>query len=383
MRSEIASAVVAYAGLDGAGMNASATCRRLGISRKQFYEYVARFHAEGVEGLFPRSRRPRSSPTRLPVELEDVLVRLRKQEAEAGWDYGADAVLMRLEEQPGLWPPDRPLPARSTINRVFDARGLLVKTPQRRPRRRYRRFQRDHVNGLWQFDGFDYDLADGTTVTALELTDDCSRVDLALQAAVSENGADIWATFCLAAERYGLPAQVLTDNGNAFSGRRRGWLGLFERQLGDLSVQAITARISHPQTCGKNERAHQRVQKWLNRRPHAKTIAELQDLLDSYREQYNQRRNRVLNKLTPNQRFELGPTALPADFEQPTTLTRHIVSATGSIGLDGTLIGLGRRYATKPATVFRTGDHAVIFIDDHLVRELLIDRTRHYQPQDR
>jgi transposase len=383
VRSEIAAAVVTFAGLDGAGMNVSATCCRLGISRKQFYEYVARFHAQGVAGLYPRSRRPRSSPTRLPVELEEVLVRIRKQEAEAGWDYGAEAVLMRLEEQPGLWPADRRLPARSTINRVFDARGLLVKTPQRRPRRRYRRFQRDHVNGLWQFDGFDYALADGTRVVVLHLSDDCSRVDLALQAAVSENGEDIWATFCLAADRYGLPAQVLTDNGTAFSGRRRGWLSSFERRLGELSVQALSSSIGHPQTCGKNERAHQRVQKWLDRRPRAATLADLQALLDDYREQYNQRRNRVLDKLTPTQRFDLGPLAFPADFEQPTTLTRHTVSSTGSIGLDGTLIGVGRRYASKPATVFRTGDHVVIFIDDHLARELLIDRTRHYQPQDR
>ncbi|MDQ5839986.1 MAG: hypothetical protein M3537_02295, partial [Chloroflexota bacterium] len=104
-----------------------------------------------------------------------------------------------------LWPWDRPLPSRATVNRVFGARGLLVKVPQRRPRRRSRRFQRDQANELWQFDGFDYHLAEGPMATVLHLSDDCSRVDLALQAVVSENGADVWDTFCLAVARYGLP----------------------------------------------------------------------------------------------------------------------------------------------------------------------------------
>ena len=384
VRADIASAVASFVGPDGDRMNVTATCGRIGISRKTFYKYVARYQALGVDGFFPDSRRPRSSPARLPAALEDVLIAIRKQEHDAGWDYGADAVLMRLEEQrEQLWPPDRPLPSRATINRVLDARGLLAKTPQRRPRCRYRRFERDHANGLWQFDGFEYVLASGAKVVVLHLSDDCSRVDLALQAAVSENGLDVWATFCLAVQRYGLPAQVLTDNGAAFSGRRRGWISDFERRLGELDVRSITSTVSHPQTCGKNERAHQRVQKWLNRQPRPSSAVELQAMLDTYREQFNNRRNKVLNKLTPNQRWELGPRAYPGDYEQPTTLTTHTASASGGIGMDATLIGLGRRHAHKTAIVFRTGDHVAVFIDGILVRDLLIDRTRRYQPKGR
>lgn len=382
MRPEIAAAVAAYVA-GSRDFNVTARCREIGISTKTFYKYVARFRAEGVAGFYPDSRRPHTSPARLPAECEDVLVRLRKQEAEAGWDYGADAVLMRLEEQPELWPGPRPLPSRSTINRVFDARGHLDKVPQRRPHRT-RRFQRDQVNELWQFDGFDYVLADGTVVCVLQLTDDCSRTDLALQAARSENGEDVWATFCLAVSRYGLPAAVLTDNGTAFSGHRRGWSSKFETRLADLAVRTLTSRVSHPQTCGKNERGHQRVQKWLNRRPPASDLAELQALLDQYRAGFNTRRNRLLDKLTPHQRFDLGPIAKPDGVaESATTVTHHRVSTTGSIGLNSYLIGLGRTHAGKPATAFRSGDRVVVFINDDLARELHIDRSRRYQPQDR
>ena len=380
----VAAAVAAFVG-SGSRMNVSATCRDLGISRKTFYKYVARFRAVGVAGFYPDSRRPHRTPSRLSVELEDVLITIRKQAAEAGWDYGADAVLLRLEEQVSAgtvgWPADRPLPARSTVNRVFEDRGQLVKLPQRAPRRRVRRFQRDQINALWQFDGFEYLLATGTTVRVLQLTDDCSRVDLALQAARSENGHDIWRTFCLAVERYGLPVQMLTDNSNAFSGKRRGWVSDFERQLSDLGVHAITSRVSHPQTCGKNERAHQRVQKWLQRRPAALDISGLQVLLDQYRDGFNTRRNQVLGKLTPHQRFDLGPLATVPDLPPAiTTLTRHVVTTTGSIGLDGRLIGLGRAHARKTAITFRTGAFVAVFIDDRLERCLTIDYSRRYQP---
>ena len=382
MDARVAAAVAAY--VAGASINVTRRCAELGITPKTFYKYVGRFQEQGVAGFYPDSRRPSSSPTKLPIELEDVLIRIRKQEADAGWDYGADAVLMRLEEQPGWWPSERSLPSRATVNRVFEARGQLAKVPQRRPRRRWRRFERNRVNELWQFDGFEHRLADGTIATVLHLTDDCSRVDLALDAASSENSDDVWDTFCRAVARYGLPAAVVNDNGTAFSGLRRGWTSQFEQRLADLLVQAIVSSVSHPQTCGKNERAHQRVQKWLARQPVARDPSHLQELLDSYREAFNNRRNRVLDGLTPNQRFDLGPLAAPDDTLEPVTyVTHHVVSRTGSIGLCATLIGLGRRHAGKPATAFRNGDLVTVFVEDQFARQLTLDHTRHYQPQDR
>jgi len=375
---ELAAAVAAF--VDGRKFNVAARCRELKVSRETFYKYVARFRARGVAGFFPDSRRPLTSPTGLPIELEDVLVRVRKEQSEAGWDYGATGVLLELQDRAGLWPADRALPSRATVNRVFEARGLLAKVPQRRPRRRSRRFNRAEVNALWQYDGFETLLANGTKAVVLHLSDDCSRVDLALQAARSENSVEVIATFRVAVARYGLPAQLLSDNGSAFSGRRRGFIGEFDRFLTDLGVQPITSRVSHPQTCGKNERAHQRVQKWLGRRPHPADLAALQDLLDEYRDGYNNRRNAVLGGLQPHQRFDLGPVVSPDPYLSTRThVTTHRVSASGGIGLSGHLIGLGRPHKGRPATVFRAGDHIVVFVDDTYVGELTIDPNRRYQ----
>ena len=350
----LAAAVAAYVG--GERFDVTAKCVELKVARQTFYKYVRRFRAEGVDGFYPRSRRPHTSAGRLPAVAEDVLVEVRKREHGAGWDYGADAVLMQLAANPGLWPVDRPLPARSTVNRVFADRGQLVRVPQRAPRRVSRRFQRDKVNDLWQYDGFEWRLGDGKTVVVLHLNDDCSRLDLALQVARSENSSQVWEAFCLAVDRYGLPSAVLTDNGVAFSGRRRGRTAAFEANLADLAVRAITSRINHPQTCGKNERAHQRVLKWLRRQPSAADAAELQAQLEVYRNAYNNRPTASWPTHPPaalRPRTDQQPRsglAATADPDQEPGQRRRL------IGAHKTRIGIGRRYAGATAVVFRRGD---------------------------
>jgi hypothetical protein len=69
----------------------------------------------------------------------------------------------------------------------------------------------------------------------------------------------------------------------------------------------------HPQTQGKTERFHQTLQRWLAARPTARTIAELQQQLDQFREHYNERRpHRALQRRTPGQAYRATPKAAPA-----------------------------------------------------------------------
>lgn len=375
---------------DGEQVNVAAVCRELGVSRKTFYKYLSRFAAEGVEGFYPRSRRPRSSPHRVSAAVEDVVVRARKDLDGAGWDAGADQIrfwildhLAGAIEDPALgWPAGEPVPSRATINRVLERRGLVVAVPQRRPRRATHRFEAAHPNTMWQMDGFEHTLAQGRVVTILQITDDCSRFDLALRAATSENSTEVWAAVVWAAARYGLPARFLTDNGSAFSGRRRGWVSALEANLRALGVVPLTSSISHPQTCGKNERAHATVQKWLRRQPRAASLDELQDQLDAYRERYNhQRRKKHLGGLTPGQRYALGPPDGPGHQPAPwpVNLTTAKVSASGCIGIDKHLFSVGRRHAGQHVTLIRQHRQVTVFAGNHLIAEVTLSGQRGYQ----
>jgi transposase InsO family protein len=363
-------------------MNVRAECAVVGISTSTFYKYVERFRVEGVDGFFPRSRRPASSPARLSAACEDELVRTRKELLDEGWDAGADQIRFRLRAQIEagvcLWQVGQPLPSRATINRVLDRRGQLAKVPQRRPRAASRRFEADQPNQRWQMDGFGWSLTEGRSVVVLHVIDDCSRFEIALQVARSENAEQVWDTVILAAGRHGLPAELLTDNGTAFSGRRRGWTSPLEANLTALGVRHITSSIRHPQTCGKVERAHQPVQQWLRRHGPHDTVEDLQAALDTYRQRFNTERPKThLDGLTPAQRYGLGDKAAPTGpGQEPLHITRGKVAENGTVTIHRTRVGIGRAHAGTTVTLFRRGPRVTAFTGNTLIAEFdLISRS--------
>ena len=376
---EFAALVARVAG--GEKVNVRAECAVVGTTPKTFYKYLARFQREGVEGFYPRSRRPLKTPSRLDAATEDLIVRARKELDDAGWDAGADQIRFRLAEL-DCWPAGKELPARSTINRVLERRGQLVRVPRRRPRRSTHRFEAEQPNSMWQMDGFQHRLAGGQRVVVLHISDDCSRLDLALRAAVSENPHDVWAAVVWASSRYGIPARFLTDNGVSFSGARRGWVSALEQNLRALGVDPITSSIAHPQTCGKNERAHATVQKWLRKQPPAVTLEDLQALLDDYRTHYNHRRRKThLGGMTPAERYDLGPLDGPGaqPVPWPVQIRTATVSTSGCIGIDQHLLGIGRRHAQATVTVVRQHHQIAVFDTNQLIAEFTLTGRRGYQ----
>ena len=78
------------------GVEVGAVADALGVCRQTVYKYRKRFREEGPAGLVERSRRPHSSPNMISVELEDEIVRLRK---ELPLDNGADVIGWHLRRQ--------------------------------------------------------------------------------------------------------------------------------------------------------------------------------------------------------------------------------------------------------------------------------------------
>jgi transposase InsO family protein len=281
--SKVAAAVAAKA--HGAKFDVTAFCADAQISTKTFYKYLGRFKAEGILGLYPRLRTPKTSPTRTPAAVEDAVVRVRKEldlRGECG-DNGATSILWRLQDEAMVSPPSR-----ATINRILVRRGMVVPQPQKKPNAaKVRRFEMAAPNDMWHMDSCCYRLRGGQTVRIIQLGDDCSRLDLGDLAAVSENSIDVCAATRAAIAQYGLPRAMLTDNGPAFNGHRQGFTTALETMLRGLGVTPISTSNGHPQTNGKNERGHSTLQRWLKRQPPAATLDELQTLLDQYRHWYN------------------------------------------------------------------------------------------------
>src|SRR4051812_9406435 len=74
-------------------------CRAQQISRQTYYKWKRRFECEGLDGLRDRSRRPGSMPLATPVQVEDAIVRARKELADAGEFNGQFSIAARLAAQ--------------------------------------------------------------------------------------------------------------------------------------------------------------------------------------------------------------------------------------------------------------------------------------------
>jgi transposase InsO family protein len=363
------------------GVNVSRLCRELGVTTKTFYKWRRRFDAEGLAGLTARSRRPKRSPARTSVEVEDRIVELRKQLDDVGLDAGAATICWHLGRA-GVGP----VPSEATVWRILSRRGFVSPAPKKRPRASWRRFEAATANELWQIDGTDWSLVDDTPVKIINVIDDHSRYVPASHAAPGETSEAAWAAFSGGVREIGMPSGCLSDNGLAFSGRLRGFEVAFEINLRDVGVRAITSAPYHPQTCGKVERFQQTLKKWLRNQPAVATLGELQTQLDQFRGYYNhQRPHRAIGRVTPAERLHrsprLQPTAQPAH-----ALQRHvdtIVDVSGVIELRRWRIGIGVDYARQPAEVYLDGTHANVFINGNLVRHLKLNPEREYQPTGR
>jgi transposase InsO family protein len=367
------------------GRTKSAAARDYRVSRRWVISLVRRYEVEGEAGLVPRSRRPRTSPNRTSREVEDEIVALRKELDRGGHDAGAATIGFHLEQRHGH------SPAVSTIWRILKDRGFVTPQPHKRPRSSWTRFQAEMPNQRWQLDITHWRLANGRDVEVLNIIDDHSRLAVASRALPVFKADDVTATFTQAAAQHGMPATMLSDNGAVFTGGPRGG-GRVSLELA-LLARGITfahSRPYHPQTCGKIERFHQTMKKWLAHQPKARTVAALQAQLDTFRGYYNDvRPHRALGRQSPATAFAARPKAVPTGrpVDPGHYRVRHDkIDDSGVVTLRHNSrlhhIGLGRRHAGSRVLVLVHDLHVRVLTDSgELLRELTLDPARDYQPQ--
>lgn len=360
-------------------------CGEQGLSRSAFYAIRARARAEGAAAAaVPRSRRPRVPAGQTAAAVEEMAVAVRKQLVEQGWDAGPLSVQARMRADGFV------SPSRSTLARIFTRRGLVVPEPAKRPRASWRRFVYAAPNECWQLDATEWVLSGGTKVVALQVIDDHSRRLLASLAAPAETAAAAVTVVRTAIERVGVPQRLLTDNGTAFNMSRRGMTGPLQTHLLALGVHPIASSPYHPQTCGKNERVHSTLKRWLRARPHPHDLPAFQALLDTFDAHYNTARvHQALPGLTPQAAWDATPAAAQPSPPDPTTSRqstrpaprprRNKVSHNGNVGAGGVIIQVGTSHAGTHVHVLVEGT-TITVLDDHGVLLRRVDRVpdRHY-----
>jgi transposase InsO family protein len=369
------------------GRTKAVVSREYRVSPRWVYELCRRFDTEGEAGLEPRSRRPKTSPGRVREALEDEIVALRKELADQGFDAGAHTIAVHLHRRHGS------SPSVATIWRVLSRRGFVTPQPQKRPRSSFIRFEAEMPNERWQADITHWRLAGGAEVEILNVLDDHSRLLVASDARAVFKATHIVATFHGAAAAWGFPASLLTDNGAVFTAAPRGGRCAIELETAVLGIRYVHSSPYHPQTCGKVERFHQTLKRWLGKQRRARTIEELQVKLDRFRAYYNTvRPHRAIGRRTPAEAFAARPKASPSlpglQIPGHFRMRRDKVDIAGVITLRHNSrlhhIGLGRRLTGTRVLVLVDGLRVRVLTEDgELIRELILDPSRDYQPHGR
>ena len=360
--------------------------REYGVSQGWVSRLVARYRSEGEAAFDAQSRRPHTSPTRLPQSTIDLVLRLREELASKGLDNGPATIAWHLRHHHGL------AVGTATIHRHLRAAGLINPQPQKRPKSSYIRFAAEQPNERWQADFTHWWLADRTHVEILCWLDDHARFALSVTAHRRVTGPIVLTEFRKACDTHGIPASTLTDNGMVFttrlSGGKGGRNGL-ENELRRLGVTQINSTPNHPTTCGKVERFHQTLKKFLTGQPRAATIAELQTQLDAFVDTYNHHRphRSMPHQATPATSYTARPKATPGerlDTHDRVRTDRIDQAGVITLRLAGRLhhIGVGRTYTGTRVLILVQNLNVTIVnaATGELLRQLILDPTRDYQP---
>lgn len=286
--------------LDGEKM--AGLCREFGISRKTGYKIFNRYKDCGIDGLTDRSRRPYRQASQLPMQIEKLIVGLKKEYPH----WGAPKIREKLRR---LY-PDIHCPAISTVHAVLDRHGLV----KRRKRRRNKACGTAlaHVtdpNELWCTDyKGEFMLADRRYCYPLTITDYASRYLITCDALSTTKEVYAFSVFERAFKDFGLPTAIRTDNGVPFSSPNALY-GLSKLSVWWLRLGINIERIKpgHPEQNGRHERMHLTLKKEATK-PAAENFLVQQARFDDFIEYYNQERpHQALNMQMPAELYKKSP----------------------------------------------------------------------------
>ena len=304
------------------GRTVTEVAAAVGVSRQTVHSWLRRYEDGGLAGLADRSHQPRSCPHQMAPVVEARVVELR-----LGHPLWGPA---RLAHQLGREGVD-PVPSRMGIYRALKRHGLIEAQGRRRRLVTYKRWERGRPMELWQMDIVGgVVLADGTECKVLTGVDDHSRFCVSAGVMPRAVARAVCSIFAQSLRTWGVPDEVLTDNGKVFTNRFgiRPTEVLFDRICRENGITHRLTAPASPTTTGKIERFHRTLRvEFLSGRCFD-DLTSAQAELDAWVVAYNtDRPHQSLGMEPPATRFWHRPSAPPDPL--PPTLDALAEERTG------------------------------------------------------
>jgi len=309
---------------EGGPINMAELCRMFGISRQTGYKWVARYRESNhdLHAVVEQSRRPKTSPNALSVELQDLIVEARKR-----WPrWGPRKLHQRLVEAN----PGKPVPSASAIAKVLKQRGMTA------PRRRRR--DRPVVgvtapfagcgapNAVWciDFKGW-FVTGDSRRCYPLTLLDAFSRYLLRCEALLDPDGKHVRSILDSAFQEFGLPVAIRSDGGPPFASNGPALLTELSVWFLKLGIRVEVIAPGKPQQNGRLERLHRTLKAETASPPEVEYRAQ-QRRFDRWRHEYNyERPHEALGQRRPSSVHAASRRRYPRRFvEVPLDPFSHV-----------------------------------------------------------
>ena len=339
--------------LDGATVKDTAI--RYGIDRRTLHRWLVRYATDGLAALADKSSKPDRCPHQMAPEIEARIIELRR--SHPGW--GPRTILNKLRRE-----LDHP-PSRAAIYRCLVRHRLIQPKPRRRRRDDYKRWERARSMELWQIDVMgSVFLTSGIGLSIVTGIDDHSRFCVIAKVVARATARPVCDALLEALSTYGIPEQILTDNGKVFTGKlgRKPANVAFDRICLNNGIRHLLTAPYSPTTTGKIERLHKTMRKEFFADKSFESIEDMQAALDAWVADYNnEREHQSLGDVPPIRRFELArPASLEvidgeiADEEppplRPKVVTRRVDNA-GRISILKHRYHVGRHLAGEAVTI--------------------------------
>jgi transposase InsO family protein len=304
-----------------------------------------------------------------------------------------EVVIARMRHSHPSWGPRRlsfelakggVVVSESAVYRALVRLNLIDPSGRRRRDRKWKRWERGAPMELWQMDTVGgFVLAEGTRAKALTGVDDHSRFCISAHLMVRESSQRVCEGLAKALRAWGVPEQILTDNGKVFTGRfnRPPVEVLFDRICRENGIGHLLTQPRSPTTTGKIERFHRALRTEFRTDRVFKNLTTAQAELDEWVVDYNTNRpHQALDMATPAQRFlqqqaapvtELRSTpgaGRPAEDRPDGVWVTRRASAVGVVCVNWQQVCLGVAAAGRPIDVWVTDQVLQFYDGDQLLR---------------
>ena len=354
------------------GFSVVEVASRFGVSRQTIHSWLLKYEQSGLPGLTNHSHKPKGCAHQISADIDVLICEMRRR--NPGW--GARRIEFELAKA-----KTEPMPSRSAIYRAIKRANLIDPLARRRRDEKFRRWERAAPMELWQFDvvGGIY-LEDGSELKCLTGVDDHSRFCISAGLMRRANSKSVCDHLQSSLARFGIPQEILTDNGKVFTGRfnsNKDVEVLFDKICRENGIEHLLTAPRSPTTTGKIERFHRTLRTEFLMEKRFASFDAAQGELNEFVDLYNHHRpHQSLDMATPFSKFNVATPLVKANASAHSvspggTWAARRIGGNGVISIAWQQISVGKHRAGQDVDVLITDSMVYIYYNDELLKTAL------------